>query len=118
MTPGLLRDARPELAKDPCQPALFVSTFGRRLSKSGLVLLIQHHARAAALRRASPHGLRHACATHLLRGGADVRQVQELLGPARLNTTARYTRVGVADLRAVLARCHPRELVRHRKGVD
>ena len=53
--------------------------------------------------------LRHACATHLLRGGADVRHIQELLGHERLETTAVYTRVEIQELREALARAHPRE---------
>ena len=77
---------------------------------------MRRHARAAGI-AASPHALRHACATHLLRGGADVRHVQELLGHASLQTTARYTRVDVEDLRQVLDRCHPRERGR-RRGVE
>jgi integrase/recombinase XerD len=53
--------------------------------------------------------LRHACATHLLQGGADVRHIQELLGHERLETTEVYTRVEIADLKDALARAHPRE---------
>ena len=53
--------------------------------------------------------LRHACATHVLRGGADVRHIQELLGHERLETTAVYTRVEIGDLKDALARAHPRE---------
>jgi len=51
--------------------------------------------------------LRHACATHLLQAGADVRLIQELLGHARLDSTAIYTRVAPTDLKAVHARYHP-----------
>jgi site-specific recombinase XerD len=56
-----------------------------------------------------PHALRHTCATHLLRGGADVRHVQLILGHRRLKTTGVYTRVVIEDLREVLARTHPRQ---------
>jgi integrase/recombinase XerD len=52
---------------------------------------------------------RHACATHLLQGGADVRHIQQQLGHERLETTAVYTRVDTHALRAALARAHPRE---------
>jgi site-specific recombinase XerD len=65
--------------------------------------------RAAWRARVSPHALRHAYATHLLQGGADVRHVQELLGHKRIETTALYARVDASDLKAMLVRSHPRE---------
>jgi integrase/recombinase XerD len=105
-----LRDARPLFRRSSHEQALFLSTLGGRLTRSAV------EARVRALQKAvaspvwiSPHVLRHACATHLLRGGADVRHVQELLGHKRLETTALYTRVNVQDLAAVLAKAHPRE---------
>lgn len=100
--------ARPELVKHAAEAALFLSSLGRRLSTAGLALVVERHAKVAGV-RAHPHALRHACATHLLRGGADVRQVQELLGHRSLATTQLYTRVGVEDLRDVMMRTHPRE---------
>lgn len=103
-----LRAARPELARWSMDPALFVSRFGRRLSRSSIDVILKRHAQAAGV-HAHPHALRHACATHLLRGGADVRHVQELLGHASLQTTALYTRVVIEDLRRMIARSHPRE---------
>jgi integrase/recombinase XerD len=57
--------------------------------------------------RVSPQGLRHACATHLLAGGADVRHVQQLSATIAPRTTALYTRVEIGDLREVLG-AHPR----------
>ena len=77
--------------------------------------LVGKHAKAAGISaRVTPHSLRHTCATHLLRGGADVRHVQALLGHKNLNTTARYTRVEIGDLRAMIERAHPRERPRKR----
>jgi integrase/recombinase XerD len=102
-----LLEARPDLAR-LYDPALFLSTFGVRLGAPGMRLMIKKHGRAIGA-RLTPHTLRHTCATHLLRGGADIRHVQELLGHRSLATTALYTRVAIADLRAVIARSHPRE---------
>ena len=101
-----LADARPELLKR-MDPALFVSRLGRRLSLVGLRAAVQRHGRSIGI-RVSPHALRHTCATHLLRGGADIRHIQKLLGHRRLTTTALYTRVASEDLRQVFAQAHPR----------
>jgi integrase/recombinase XerD len=104
--------ARPDLAKR-FDPALFLSIFGVRLQAPGMRVMIEKHGRAIGV-SLTPHTLRHTCATHLLKGGADIRHVQELLGHKRLMTTALYTRVAIADLRAVVARSHPRESDRQR----
>lgn len=103
-----LAKARPELATGGGDPALFLSRYGKRFGHVGLRGLVMKHGRAVNA-KLTPHGLRHTCATHLLRGGADVRHVQELLGHRSLTTTALYTRVDLSDLRRVLARAHPRE---------
>jgi integrase/recombinase XerD len=106
-----LREARPLLVQRS-ESALFLSRAGGgRLGGPGIRQVIWTHSRRLGF-RAAPHSLRHTCATHLLRGGADVRQVQQLLGHRRLDTTALYTRVVVEDLRAVIRRCHPRERFR------
>ena len=101
-----LSESRPELAKR-VDAALFLSRDGGRLSMVGLYAMVQRHGQAIGV-GVSPHARRHTCATHLLRGGADIRYVQELLGHRSLATTALYTRVAVEDLRQVLARAHPR----------
>jgi integrase/recombinase XerD len=103
-------DVRPQLACDPRERALFLTTWrGRRLGQGALDHLVRRHGRAVGLPKLHLHALRHTCATHLLRGGADVRHVQAILGHRNLNTTALYTRVVIEDLREVLARSHPRE---------
>lgn len=110
-----LSQARPEQLRDGRETALFLSRPGRRLGKNLVTLMIRKHARAAGIPfPIAAHALRHTCATHLLKGGADVRQVQKLLGHSSLETTALYTKVELSDLRGVLKRSHPRERARAR----
>jgi site-specific recombinase XerD len=97
--------------------ALFTSWLGKRLEPVTLRAMLHRRAKAARLAvPLSPHVLRHSYATHLLKGGADVRHVQELLGHAQLDSTMRYTRVAVSDLANVIERCHPREREWTRRG--
>jgi len=112
-----LKESRPELLRDPKEAALFLTREGRQMGMHTMRLMMKRHAVDARIPgRAYPHLLRHACATHLLQGGADIRHVQELLGHARLETTALYTRVLAEDLRRVVARSHPRERTWRRRG--
>jgi integrase/recombinase XerD len=107
-----LRDVRAKLLVGPDEEALFLTAWwGHRLSDVSISFLLRRHAQAAGIGKVHPHALRlrHTCATHLLKGGADVRHVQALLGHKKLETTAIYTRVVVEDLRQVLERAHPRE---------
>lgn len=105
-----LREGRLELVKDSCELALFLSKYGLRMSPTCLWTLLTKHAQAARIEGAVfPHALRHAYATHLLKGKASIRHVQELLGHQSLQSTAIYTRVHIEDLHEVVSRCHPRE---------
>ncbi len=112
-----LKDVRPAFTRDPKDPALFLQRYGTRLSTVMMGLLVSAYGCTIGVRIA-PHGLRHACATHLLRHGADIRHVQQLLGHRDIQTTARYTGVSIEDLRQVLERSHPRERQRHPRRDD
>ncbi len=106
-----LADERPKLvARTSSQPTwLFLSYRGRRLRRERIWELVKFYARRAGIRREiSPHTLRHSFATHLLAGGADLRQVQELLGHASIATTQIYTHVDAEKLKAIHRRFHPR----------
>ncbi len=103
-----LRDVRPRMAA-PGETALFVSARGRRYTREAFWRIVRRCAVAAGIvPLPSPHKLRHSFATHLLRGGADLRAVQAMLGHADLGTTEIYTRVAQDHVRAAHARSHPR----------
>jgi len=103
-----LREARPSLLKSWQESALFLSRLGRRLSAVSVRVLVRRYGKAAGT-KASTHVLRHSYATHLLEGGANVREIQELLGHEHLSTTALYTKVDTRGMRRMLTAFHPRE---------
>jgi integrase/recombinase XerD len=88
-------------------PLLFLGTGGRRLTRQRLWQLVGK-ASLASGRHASPHMLRHSCATHMVENGADLRTVQTILGHSDISTTQIYTHVALDRLKSVYAKHHPR----------
>lgn len=106
-----LQHERPRLAGRQATPSLFLllSTRGARLRRERIWELLKRYAKlAGCTEELSPHSLRHSFATHLLAGGADLRQVQEMLGHASIATTQIYTHVDHSRLKKVHAQFHPR----------
>lgn len=106
-----LKHLRSELAAKATRPPewLLLSRRGKRLRREAIWELVKKYVhRVGAPPNVSPHTLRHSFATHLLAGGADLRQVQELLGHANIATTQIYTHVDTSRLQAVHRQFHPR----------
>ena len=104
-----LQEARPELARSRREKALFINRRGERLTRQGFWLILKNYARQAQISSdVTPHTLRHSFATHMLRGGAPLRSVQELLGHANISTTQVYTQLTNDHVRRVYDKAHPR----------
>lgn len=117
-----LASARPALAQAPTRkasanaansvstansPLLFMARGGRKLTRQRIWQMVKA-ASAASGRHASPHMLRHSCATHMVENGADLRTVQTILGHADISTTQVYTHLALDRLRSVYQKHHPR----------
>jgi integrase/recombinase XerD len=106
---GYLESARPRLTRDDREMALFLNHRGHRLTRQGLWLIIKRYVEEVGISTpVTPHTLRHSFATHLLNGGADVHEVQGLLGHANVSTTQVYTQLNQEKLREVYDEAHPR----------
>lgn len=104
-----LAGARPDLLAGRVADAVFVTQRAAPMTRQMFWVLVKRYAAQADIRAPlSPHGLRHAFATHLLNHGADLRVVQLLLGHADISTTQIYTHVARARLKALHAEHHPR----------
>jgi integrase/recombinase XerD len=111
-----LKNGREVIAKKKSSPLLFLGTAGRRLTRQRVWQLVGKAGLASGLasgRRASPHMLRHSCATHMVENGADLRTVQTILGHADISTTQIYTHVALDRLKSVYAKHHPRAKARN-----
>lgn len=102
------RDVRPVLASKKKTPVLFLNVRGGQLSRMGLYKIVRKWCDKAGLPEVHPHTFRHAFATHLIEGGADLRAVQEMLGHADISTTQIYTNISREHLHKVYIKFHPR----------
>ena len=104
-----LDEGRPVLIRGKDETALFLNRRGDRLTRQGFWLILKGYARAANLGEdVTPHTLRHSFATHMLRGGMPLRNVQEMLGHANISTTQVYTHLTSEHVREVYEKAHPR----------
>ena len=107
-----INEARPELVLVACE-ALFVTDFGDPVLGDYVTARVKRYMALAGIARpGAAHLLRHACATHMLENGADIRYIQALLGHTNLNTTQIYTHVSIDKLRAIHEATHPARLGR------
>lgn len=107
-----LIESRPHLAGNDCE-ALFVSDYGEALRPDVLATKVRRYMEEAGIDKpGSCHLFRHACATHMLDNGADIRFIQAMLGHAALTSTERYTHVAIGKLQEIHAATHPAKLVR------
>lgn len=112
-TQQYLEEVRPELAVEPDEGVLFLTHTGEAFTASRLSQLARDYVNRADLgKKGACHLFRHACATLMLEGGADIRYIQEMLGHAQLGTTQIYTQVAVQKLKEIHAATHPAGRVR------
>jgi len=102
-----LRDARGLLAAGKNSPSLFLARGSHQLTRQRVWQMVRA-ASAASGRKASPHMLRHSCASHMVENGADLRTVQTILGHADISTTQVYTHLALDRLKTVYRKHHPR----------
>ena len=104
-----IQRSRPALSNKGSGAAMFLNRRGDRMTRQGFWLLLKGHAeRAGITGKITPHTLRHSFATHLLRGGAPLRHVQELLGHSSITTTQVYTHLTSEHVRSEYEKAHPR----------
>ncbi len=101
---------RPAFIRKEDTGHLILNRWGRRMGGLGIWRVVKSCAELAGIdKNITPHGLRHTCATHMLKNGAPVRHLQEMLGHESLESTQIYTRVTISDLKMIHEKYHPSE---------
>jgi integrase/recombinase XerD len=111
MTESYIRLVRPEFLQGREDTgALILNRWGRGIHHAGIWAVVKRCAHLAGIKKnITTHTIRHTCATHMLRNGAPIRHVQEMLGHESLESTQVYTRVTINDLKKIHAKYHPGE---------
>jgi len=105
-----IKAVRSFMLTDGPKEALFINSIGKRLKYHTLRILVHQHAQQAKLKEhITTHSFRRSCATELIRGGANLYHVKDLLGHEDLQSLKHYTKLTINDLRKTHAKCHPRE---------
>jgi len=107
---GGTRMGHPEASRQGSSPFLFLGRGAHKLTRQRVWQMVGEA--SAGGRHASPHMLRHSCATHMVENGADLRTVQTILGHSDISTTQVYTHMALDRLRTVYQKCHPRAKAR------
>lgn len=106
-----MKNSRPALAAGKGSPLLFLGRSAQKLTRQRVWQMVRATSSGTG-RNASPHMLRHSCATHMVENGADLRTVQTILGHADISTTQIYTHLALDRLKNVYQKHHPRAKVR------
>ncbi len=105
-----IKGIRPQLLGGKATDKLFVSMRGNPIDAHTVGDVVKKYARLANVKKhVTPHVWRHTCATHLVKNEANLRHVQDILGHRSLNTTERYLRLTITDLKEAHRKFHPRE---------
>ena len=102
LTDAYIHMVRPYFLRDGNTGHLILNRFGGQMHPNGIWAVVKRHtSRSGVKKRVSTHTFRHTCVTHMMKNGAPVRHIQELLGHESLESTQIYTRVTINDLMAV-----------------